>query len=65
MYLWGMNDIIIVDDYVRYPILEGESLFYENFSYSDFLRIGKITKDYWEKEDKKWFDRVRNWAYSK
>jgi len=53
-----MEDFEILDDYIRYPIKEGEAPIFETMTYETMLKIHRYTIDYWKKEDKAWFDRV-------
>ena len=46
------------DDYVRYPLKEGEEPIFENLTYSDFLKVHKRTIEFWAKKDEEYRNRV-------
>ena len=48
----------VIDDYVRYPLKEGEEPIFENLTYSDFLNAAQSTNKFWKEEDELFKERV-------
>lgn len=49
---------LIVDDYVRYPLKEGEEPIFEDLTYSDFLNAAESTNKFWKEQDALFKERV-------
>ncbi len=53
-----MEEFIVPDDYVKYPILEGEVELFDKWTYPMLLKTHKETIEYYKIQDEKWYHGV-------
>ena len=57
-----MENFTVFDDYVRYPVLEGETTQFEEITYDQFKEAHTKAIAFAKIEDGRWTDKVFKWC---